>query len=60
MNVVSETDAGWVLLIVSCLAWAVVWCVEFRERKKMDANEWRDARLRMGLSAHYRHNRRIS
>lgn len=56
----TENEAGWVLLIVSCLAWVVMWAVEFRERKQINEHQWRDARVRMGLPQEYRANRRVS
>lgn len=56
----AEIEAGWVLLIVSCLAWVGTWIIEFHERKKIDEQQWRDARVRMGLPQEYKGNIRVS
>lgn len=56
----TDTDAGWVVLIVSSLAWAVKWLVEYKERKKINEEQWRDARVRMGLPQEYKRNMRMS
>lgn len=57
----SETTLGWIVLIVSCLAWLFMWIVELLERIRIDNRAWRDARVRMGLPLKYRRNvRRIS
>lgn len=57
----TEIEAGWALMIVSCLAWIGYWIAEYRERKKIDENQWRDARGRMGLPQEYKRNmRRVS
>ena len=53
---ITDQTLGWIVLIVSGVGWVTFWIVEYKARKKINQEQWRDARVRMGLPKEYRSN----
>jgi hypothetical protein len=54
-DVDAEITAGWILLILSSLAWVIAWVMEYREQRKYRNEQWQ-----RGLPDQWRQRNRMS
>lgn len=38
----TDIDAGWVLLIVSCIGWVAWWVGDYLAARQVNTEQWRD------------------